>query len=162
MPSEPSWPVYGEDLRTVVGHMVPGKGFIPAGVDPATVSAIPVQVAPSSESSGEPSGQVALYVRNDAAAQAWVAILDSGQLLDGGGFWGESKIGVGCFPMSSGARLVLLDRDPQKAGATVVRAIYTRREEAQPPARWLEIAQDGRITQGSGVPRWWSGEPQVC
>lgn len=29
-------PVYGEDLRTVVGHLVAGRGFVPLGVDPAT------------------------------------------------------------------------------------------------------------------------------
>lgn len=161
-PSDRSWPVYGEDLRTVVGQMVPGKGFVPAGVDPATVSAIPVEVAPSSESGGEPSGQVSLYVRNGAAAQVWIAILDGGQFLHGGGFWGEGYVGVGCFPMSSGSRLVLLDRAPQEAGATVVRAIYARGQEAEPPALWIELGADGRISQGRGVAPWWSGDPQTC
>lgn len=40
-----SVPVLGEDLATVVGHMVPGKGFVPVGIDPATVPDIPAEVS---------------------------------------------------------------------------------------------------------------------
>ena len=40
-------PVYADDLRTLIGHDVPGKGFVPLGADPAAVPALPVQVAPS-------------------------------------------------------------------------------------------------------------------
>lgn len=29
--------MYGEDLRTVVGHLYPGRGFVPIGVDPSGV-----------------------------------------------------------------------------------------------------------------------------
>lgn len=31
------WPVYAEDLKTLVGHMVAGKGYVALGVDPGTV-----------------------------------------------------------------------------------------------------------------------------
>ncbi len=37
LPKLPDIPVYGEDLKTLVGHMIPGKGFVPLGVDPASV-----------------------------------------------------------------------------------------------------------------------------
>jgi len=40
-------PVYGEDLKTIVGFMYPSKGFVPVGVDPATVSDIPAVVGPA-------------------------------------------------------------------------------------------------------------------
>jgi hypothetical protein len=40
-------PVYADDLRTLVGHSVPGKGFVPLGIDPRMVPDIPVQVGPS-------------------------------------------------------------------------------------------------------------------
>ena len=30
-------PVYGDDLVTLIGHDVPGRGFVPIGADPATV-----------------------------------------------------------------------------------------------------------------------------
>jgi hypothetical protein len=40
-------PVFAEDLRTLVGHMVPGRGFVPLGVDPGDVATFPVVTAPS-------------------------------------------------------------------------------------------------------------------
>jgi hypothetical protein len=46
-PTAATWPVYGDDLKTVVGHLVPDKGFIPLGVDPATVDKVPVRAAPA-------------------------------------------------------------------------------------------------------------------
>lgn len=46
-PIAATWPVYGEDLKTLVGYVVPDKGFVPVGVDPATVDSIPVTVAPA-------------------------------------------------------------------------------------------------------------------
>ena len=36
-PQAPVVTVYGSDLVTVVGHEYPGQGFVPEGVDPATV-----------------------------------------------------------------------------------------------------------------------------
>lgn len=44
---EEACPVFAEDLLTLVGHMVPGRGFVPLGADPADVPTFPVQVAPS-------------------------------------------------------------------------------------------------------------------
>jgi hypothetical protein len=40
-------PVYADDLRTIIGHDVPGRGFVPLGVDPAAVPERPVVVGPS-------------------------------------------------------------------------------------------------------------------
>ena len=40
-------PVYADDLLTLIGHSVPGKGFVPLGVDPAVVPDVPVQQGPS-------------------------------------------------------------------------------------------------------------------
>ena len=45
-------PVYGDDLRTLVGHMYPDRGFVPLGVDPNSIPTIPVQQGPPS--SGAP------------------------------------------------------------------------------------------------------------
>lgn len=33
--------VYGSNLSTVVGHMYPGKGFVPEGTDPSSVPSLP-------------------------------------------------------------------------------------------------------------------------
>lgn len=160
-PGDGVWPVYGEDLSTVVGQMMPGKGFVPAGVDPATVRDIPVKVAPSGEPSSQGSDQVVLYVRNDAAAQARIAVQTGGQLAQGTEVWG-GNIGVVCYPMSAGSRLVLLNRAPQEGGASVIRVIYTRGQETEPPSLWIAVGAAGAITQGEGVPPWWSGGPPDC
>jgi hypothetical protein len=34
--------VYGPDLRTLVGHEYPGKGFVPLGTNPDTIPRVPV------------------------------------------------------------------------------------------------------------------------
>lgn len=47
LPRSDPWPVYAEDLRTLIGHMVQGKGFVPLGVDPATIPDFPVWMGPS-------------------------------------------------------------------------------------------------------------------
>ena len=153
-------PVYGNDLRTVVGQMVPGRGFVPAGVDQSVVPTFAVEVAPSDGSSGPSSGQVVLYVRNDATTQAWVTVLVDGKPWDSTGFWGQNKA-VGCYAMPAGSRLVLLDRPPEQAGASVIRQIYARGQEIEPPSLWISLGNDGLIQQGTGVPPWW-GEPQSC
>ena len=48
-------PVYAGDLRTVVGFMFDGKGFVPLGVDPATVPSLPDDVSPLAPASPAPS-----------------------------------------------------------------------------------------------------------
>ena len=47
LPELPDIPVYADDLTTLIGHMVPGRGFVPLGVDPDAVPVRPVQVGPS-------------------------------------------------------------------------------------------------------------------
>ena len=46
-PGDRTWPVYGEDLRTVVGHLVPGRGLVPAGVDPESAPTFEVHAGPA-------------------------------------------------------------------------------------------------------------------
>jgi hypothetical protein len=158
-PGREPFPVYGEDLRTVVGQMVPGKGFIPAGVDPDTVAKIPVVVAPSGQD--QPDGsKVAVYVRNDSLTEIHDAVIAQGQITASGGYWGQN-MGVGCYSMPVGSRLVLLDRSATKPGASVLREIYTRGREPEAPSLWITISKDGTIGQGTGVPDWW-GPPQSC
>lgn len=159
-PGDAPFPVYGDDLRTVVGQMVPGRGFVAAGVDPASVPTFAAEVGPSSSSSGEASGQVVLYVRNDTSNEAWITVEVGRQRWNSTGFRGQN-MGVGCYSMPAGSRLVLLDRSPEQPGASVVRAIYVRRQETEPPSLWVMIGKDGSVQQGTGVPDWW-GPPQSC
>jgi hypothetical protein len=44
--SSPQVPVFGNDLATIVGYMVPDKGFVPLGTNADTVPNIPASAAP--------------------------------------------------------------------------------------------------------------------
>jgi hypothetical protein len=46
-PTSNTKPVYGDDLKTLVGHFVPGIGFVPIGTDPRTVPSFVVEAAPA-------------------------------------------------------------------------------------------------------------------
>ena len=48
-------PVYAGDLRTLIGHDVPGRGFVPLGVDSDVVPEEPVVVGPSVDPTASPS-----------------------------------------------------------------------------------------------------------
>ena len=158
-PGDAPFPVFGDDLRTVVGQMFPGKGFIPVGVDPNTVPKFPVVAGPSGQA--QPDGsKVVVYVRNDSSTEIHDAVLDDGQITASGGFWGEN-MGVGCYSMPVGSRLVLLDRSATEPGASVLREIYRRGAEQAGASLWIVIGKDGTIDQGTGVPDWW-GAPQSC
>ena len=41
------WPVFAADLKMVVGHMVPNKGFVRVGADPASAPSVSVSFAPA-------------------------------------------------------------------------------------------------------------------
>ena len=43
VPQLPDAPVYADDLTTLIGHMVAGRGFVPLGADPLSVPLLPVQ-----------------------------------------------------------------------------------------------------------------------
>ena len=78
------FPVFGDDLVTVVGQMVPGKGFIPAGVDPNSVPKIPVVAAPSGQGASDGSkvvfSTVQQLVNADTDATRDLYLYDFGQL----------------------------------------------------------------------------------
>jgi hypothetical protein len=46
-PVSPDMPVYADDLTTLVGHHVPGVGFVPLGTDSRAVPTFVVEAAPS-------------------------------------------------------------------------------------------------------------------
>lgn len=158
-PQDQPFLVYGEDLRTVVGQMVPGKGFIPVGVDPNTVPNIPVVVGPVGQNPPDGS-KVIIYVRNDSPTIISLAVLVEEEVTAAGGYWGQN-MGAGCYSMAPGSKLVLLDREPSDADASVLRVLYTRGAEPEGISLWIAVSSDGTMSQGVGVPAWW-GSPQAC
>lgn len=164
-PDEPPYPVYAEDLRTLVGHMFAGKGFVPLGVDSAAVPNIRVQQGPSFTASATGSGALTLYVRNAANRAAWFAVVSPGEAVGTaamGALEFNKGLGVGCLDIAAGNHLVLVDRPPQDAGATLLQVIYPGADATDRPTRWVDIGADGATTQGNAVPPWWSGPPQDC
>jgi hypothetical protein len=157
--SDRTWPVYASDLQTVVGHMVPGRGFVAVGVDLATVPTFDV-IAGTGGTPGVPApGMVREYVRNGASAEAWVAVIAGGQVQPGGaGFPGSGYIGVVCLSVPEGSRLVLLDRSPVDARAAPVKTLLVGRTAAEPVSLWLEVLADGTAQTGTGRPSWWTSD----
>lgn len=159
-PDEPDWPVYGEDLRTLVGHMVAGKGFIPLGVDPATVPGFPVEQGPAIDAPlGEPT-QLTFYVRNVSPRTAWFVVLPPGDPATQVGF--DGGMGVGCSAFPAASQLVLLDRSPADPAARPVRVVLDAAEAGEAPTVWVDIADNGVVSQGQGIPAWWQGGPPRC
>lgn len=153
------WPVYGDDLRTVVGQLVPGRGFVPIGVDPASVPTFNVVVGPAEPSPGQAAGTVRVYVRNGATADAWIAVRASGLIQPGAaGFPGSGYVGIACFPVSDGARLVLLDRSAVDPQATPVKLLHIGRTSLEPVSLWLDVHANGTADTGTGLPDWWPGD----
>ncbi len=60
-PQDVPMPVYGEDLTTLVGHMVAGVGFVPLGASPNPPGAFG---SPSAAPSGDPWGPLAVTATN--------------------------------------------------------------------------------------------------
>lgn len=162
-PGDKSWPVYGEDLRTVVGQLAPGRGFVPAGIDPRTVPTFRVDVGPVDPRATQSPGVVRAYVRNGGTVEAWVVVITLGVIQPGGsGFPGDGYIGVGCMAVPDGSRLVLLDRSPTDAAAKATRTLYVGSATQEPASLWIDVARDGAIQVGTGMPGWWQGDPPPC
>jgi hypothetical protein len=161
-PGDRTWPVYGPDLVTVTGQMVPGRGFVPVGVDPAAVPTIEVLVGSSPNPNAGPP-VVTAFVRNAGSNETWIAVVVNRVVQPGGGgFDGNGYVGVWCDPVPAGASLVVLDRSAVELGAQPRQLIYTATAGDDTVSRWIDVAKDGGITIGSGVPSWWVGGPPPC
>lgn len=160
-PPELAWPVYADDLTTVVGHLVPGKGFVPSGVDPASLPSVPVEQRPGA-SNVTAGDDVVAYVRNATAGEAWIGVASAGVITSAIGFAGSTNVGVGCFAVTPGHRLVLVDRPPDRTGALIVDTIVTGASTAEASIVWIDISSDGRVVHGTGVPSWWEGGTPAC
>jgi hypothetical protein len=157
-----SWPVYSEDLRTIVGHLVPGRGFVPAGVDPATVPTFEAHAGPLDPNATPTAGVVVAYVRNGSSSEATIAVVTNAQIENGAGGFTPGSAGVWCGPVLPGSRLVLLDRSPDDPGAKPKQTMYVGVPTAGSMSLSIDVSPGGVATVGKGVPDWWTTEPQVC
>lgn len=156
-PQNESWPVYGDDLSTVIGQMVQGRGFVPNGTDPASVPQPPVEVGPSGPPAGA-DGSMVVYVRNGTTATVWLTMRDGSSLLAMPTGFGAGAA-VACLPYVPGAALALSDLPPDAAGG---RSWAVTSPDGVGRTVWVDVGQDGALTQGAGVPDWWVDPAQAC
>ena len=101
----PDQPVYGDDLKTLVGYMVAEKGFIALGVDPNSVPTIPVQQGPAVSAPAGPPTSLTLYVRSAAAKTLWFDVVPASDTV--GAVGATIPVLVACLnvPIGEGHRV---------------------------------------------------------
>jgi hypothetical protein len=105
-----------------------------------------------------PKGSVIIYGRNDAPGIAWfgLAPADPTQSVGFG-----PDIGVACLAGAAGTEIVAFDADPAQGGRPG-RSVGRVQGRVDPAVIWVDVAADGSITNGIGVPPWWTGDPNLC
>jgi hypothetical protein len=105
-----------------------------------------------------PQVPVSIYGRNAAPVAAWFATQPVDPLANVG--FGRD-LGVACWRVAAGSQVVMLDHSPSLGPANVVRVVTT--VAVQPSSArqevWVDVAADGTVDAGTGVPSWWTGGP---
>jgi hypothetical protein len=104
-------------------------------------------------------GRLTLYGRNEAPAMAWFGVTPIGDPPETVGFGAD--IGVACLTGPAGSELLSFDRSPSDGGQPQ-RLLGRIPGEANALVMWVDVAADGTLTTGNGVPAWWVGEAQAC
>ena len=105
---------------------------------------------------------VTLYGRNAALAMAWFATRPLTEPISSVGFGAD--LGYACWQVPEGSSVGLLDHAPSDTNpASVVREVATIEAPASGPViLWVEVAADGRVTSGAGMPAWWPHNGGQC
>jgi hypothetical protein len=106
-----------------------------------------------------PQGRLTLYGRNEAPGMAWFGVTPTGDPPETVGFGAD--IGVACLTGPAGSDLVAYDGDPT-AGGQPGRLLGRVPGDANELVLWVDVAGDGTLTTGNGVPAWWVGDGQAC
>ena len=106
-----------------------------------------------------PHGRLTLYGRNEAPAMAWFGVTPIGDPPETVGFGADT--GVACLTGAAGSDLVAYDGDPSDGGRPQ-RLLGRIPGEANALVMWVDVAADGTLTTGNGVPAWWVGDAQAC
>ena len=72
-----------------------------------------------------------------------------------------ADMGVACLTGPAGSDLVAYDGDPT-AGGQPARLLGLVPGDANELVVWVDVAGDGSLTTGNGVPAWWVGDAQAC
>jgi len=155
------WPVYADDLRTIVGQLLPGKGFVPRGVDPDSIPDVPVEVGPSARASGDGPHRVAAYVRVAAPGEAWIASVSSvGVITTAMAF--DPGMGVACISPAEGGRISVIDGNPEVGPRRERAVLYVESDGGASSDVWVDVGSSSAVSHGFGVPDWWPSAPEAC
>lgn len=137
--------VVGDDLRTVIGSLIPGKGFIPVGADPALVSLIPAVEGMSTPPGG--TNDIPVYVWNRSSLPVTVHAPGTAVTIS----FDPAQPGVGCLPGNATSILV------EQAGAAAPTSVPI----------WdgpfgVEVSPAGDASFSQGRPTWWTDDSNPC
>jgi hypothetical protein len=104
-----------------------------------------------------PQASVTLYGRNAVAEDAWFLVRPVSDPPDSVGFGRD--VGVACFEVPVGSEIVMTDGVPGE-GTSVIRVIAPIDDTVE--TLWVDVAEDGNVTTGAGVPPWWPDEHLAC
>jgi hypothetical protein len=102
-----------------------------------------------------PDVPISLYGRNATPLEVWLAVDPITGQLQSVGF--GRQVGVACWTGPSGSRIVVLDHSPGTGPTNVIREIAPVHAEPGAPRQevWVDVAADGNVSSGPGVPPWW-------
>src|SRR5919106_1750932 len=99
-----------------------------------------------------PQGSVVIYGRNEAPGIAWFGLAPADP-IENVGFGAD--IGVACLRGAAGTEIFSFDGTPGQGGRPqhpVGRVLGG----AEPAVMWVDVAADGTVTSGVGIPLWWT------
>ncbi len=133
-------------------------------VRPALAAAsILITLALGACSSSPPGVKVATYVRNGATTDVSLIVRPvpaaATSILVAGG-----QQGADCETLAAGSTLLLTGGTPtaQEPDGNRMVALIGSQDPGTLRSVWVDIAADGAISTGTGVPTWWTGAPTTC
>lgn len=121
----------------MVAVLVAGCGLLPTGQTPGTVT---------------------LYGRAAPEGDSWFGLVTADDPPQVVGFGSD---GVGCLDGRPGTQVAWFDGAPGDGGVPR-QIIGVLPADGSPLVLSVEVAADGSLLVGRGVPAWWEGDPQVC
>ena len=122
-----------------------------------------VSVAIAACSSSPPGVKVATYVRNGATTDVSLLVrpvpAQPMSILVAGG-----QQGADCDTIAAGSQLMLTGGKPtaQEPDGNRLVALIGAQDPGTVRSVWVDIAGDGTVTTGTGVPPWWTGAAVTC
>jgi hypothetical protein len=114
-------------------------------------------------SSSPPGVPVATYVRNAATTDVSLIVRPvpaaATSILVAGG-----QQGADCDTIAAGSQLLLTGGKPtaQEPDGDRLVALIGSQDPGSLRSVWVDVAADGTVTTGTGVPTWWTGEQVTC